>query len=31
MARWVRELLSLASCAGFVWVVWQVALVVPAA
>ncbi len=26
MARWVRDLLSLASCGGFVWVVWQAAL-----
>jgi hypothetical protein len=26
MSRWVRELLSLASCGGFVWMVWQAAL-----
>ena len=26
MTRWVRDLLSLASCGGFVWMVWQVAL-----
>jgi hypothetical protein len=25
MARWVRDLLSLASCGGFVWMVWQAA------
>jgi hypothetical protein len=31
MARWVRETLSLASCGGFVWMVWQVALVAQAA
>ena len=29
MSRWVRELLSLASCGGFVWMVWQAALLVP--
>lgn len=26
MSRWVRELVSLASCGGFVWMVWQAAL-----
>ncbi len=26
MSRWVRDLLSLASCGGFVWMVWQAAL-----
>jgi hypothetical protein len=26
MARWVRDMVSLASCSGFVWVVWQAAL-----
>jgi hypothetical protein len=26
MARWMRDLLSLASCGGFVWVVWQAAI-----
>lgn len=26
MARWVRDGLSLASCGGFVWVMWQAAL-----
>jgi len=26
MARWVREMLSLASCGGFVWMTWQAAL-----
>jgi hypothetical protein len=26
MARLTRDLLSLASCGGFVWVVWQAAL-----
>jgi hypothetical protein len=26
MARWVREIMSLASCGGFVWVAWQAAL-----
>lgn len=31
MARWVRESLSLASCAGVVWLVWQAALMVPMA
>jgi len=29
MARWARDLLSLASCGGFVWVVWQAALLAP--
>ena len=31
MARWVRDLMSLASCGGFVWVMWQAALVTSAA
>jgi hypothetical protein len=31
MARWVRESMSLASCAGFVWVMWQAALMATAA
>lgn len=26
MSKLVRETLSLASCGGFVWMVWQVAL-----
>jgi len=26
MVRWVREGLSFASCSGFVWMVWQLAL-----
>ena len=26
MSRWVRNMLSLASCGGFVWMVWQAAL-----
>ena len=26
MSRWVRDLVSLASCGGFVWMVWQAAL-----
>jgi hypothetical protein len=26
MARWMREGMALASCGGFVWMVWQVAL-----
>jgi hypothetical protein len=30
MARWVRETLSLASCGGFVWVIWQAALMTSA-
>ncbi|MFT4912760.1 MAG: hypothetical protein ACI9YM_001341 [Brevundimonas sp.] len=28
MARWVRDMLSLASCGGFVWMVWHAALLV---
>jgi len=28
MVRVVREVLSLASCGGFVWMVWQAALLV---
>jgi hypothetical protein len=31
MARWVRDTLSLASCSGFVWVIWQAALMTTAA
>lgn len=31
MTRWVRDLLSLASCSGFVWMVWQAALLTSAA
>lgn len=31
MARWVRDLLSLASCGGVVFVMWQAALMLPAA
>jgi hypothetical protein len=31
MARWVRESLSLAACAGFVLIVWQAALLLPGA
>jgi hypothetical protein len=27
MVRWMREGLSLATCGGFVWMVWQVALI----
>ncbi len=30
MARWVRDTLSLASCSGFVWVMWQAALMASA-
>lgn len=29
MARLGREMLSLASCGGFVWMVWQAALLTP--
>ncbi len=28
MTRLVRETLSLASCGGFVWMVWQAAILV---
>jgi hypothetical protein len=28
MSRWVRDMLSLASCGGFVWMVWQAAALV---
>lgn len=28
MSRWIRDGLSLASCAGFVWMVWQAAFLV---
>lgn len=31
MLGWVRDLMSLASCGGFVWVVWQAALLATAA
>ena len=31
MARWVRDQLSLASCGGVVFVMWQAALMLPAA
>ena len=31
MARWMRDLLSLASCGGVVWVMWQAALLTTAA
>lgn len=31
MARLVRDGLSLVSCGGFVWMVWQVALVTTSA
>lgn len=31
MARWVRDGLSLMSCGGFVWVMWQAALLATAA
>jgi hypothetical protein len=27
MARWMREAMALASCGGFVWMVWQAALI----
>jgi hypothetical protein len=30
MARLTRDMLSLASCGGFVWMVWQAALLVSA-
>ena len=30
MTRWVRDLLSLASCGGFVWMVWTLAFSVTA-
>ena len=30
MARWVRDMLSLASCGGFVWMAWQAVLVITA-
>lgn len=28
MARWVRDMLSLASCGGFVWMAWQAAFLI---
>jgi hypothetical protein len=31
MARWMKDMLSLASCGGFVWMCWQVALAAPVA
>lgn len=27
MSRWVREILSLTSCGGVVWLAWQVVLI----
>jgi hypothetical protein len=31
MPRLMRDMLSLASCGGFVWVIWQAALMTTAA
>jgi len=31
MVRWVRDAVSLASCGGVVWVMWQAALLTSAA
>ncbi len=31
MARFVRDGLSLVSCGGFVWMIWQAALLTTAA
>ena len=28
MSRWVRDMLSLASCGGFVWMTWQAAYLI---
>ena len=28
MSRWVRNMLSLASCGGFVWMIWQASFLV---
>lgn len=28
MARWMRDMLSLASCSGFVWMAWQAAFLI---
>mgnify|MGYP001060717993 CR=1 FL=1 len=28
MSRWVKDMLSLASCGGFVWMVWQAAFLI---
>ncbi len=28
MSRWVRDVLSLASCGGFVWMIWQASFLV---
>jgi hypothetical protein len=28
MARWTRDMLSLASCGGFVWMVWQASFLI---
>jgi hypothetical protein len=28
MSRWVRDMLSLASCSGFVWMIWQASFLV---
>lgn len=31
MRRWARDVMSLASCGGFVWMVWHAALLATAA
>jgi hypothetical protein len=31
MRRWARDLMALASCGGFVWMVWHAALLATAA
>lgn len=31
MRRWARDLMSLASCGSFVWMVWHAALLATAA
>lgn len=28
MSRWVKDMLSLASCGGFVWMIWQASFLV---
>jgi hypothetical protein len=28
MSRWVRDMLSLASCGAFVWMIWQASFLV---
>ena len=28
MSRWVRDMLSLASCGGFLWMIWQASFLV---